>query len=1376
MNAIVDGLGSSSGGPGGLDLFLKSAILIALALGARRILGRRARLGSAAGHAGLVALLALPVANRLGPPLVVRLPAAGANTPGPIEPPSTPEPDRFDLDPSRFATGAGVVVEAGPAAVAVPARSSGPIIAQAPPTPTPVPARPTDWAAVAAGAYLAVASLLLAKLAVSLGAVARLVRRSVAVDDPAWLEALERIRARLGIARPVGLAWSTRVGVPVVVGWRRATILLPVEAAGGTPGGHVEAILIHELAHVRRGDYAWNILARLVEAIYWPQPLAWLLGRAVAESRELACDSFCVGLLGGPAGYREALIATAEGLIRRPGPALGLAIAGRSRLGRRVAAIDRDPGDSRCLAPRAVRVALAASAVLLAAALGPGRVTRAEPQAAPAPIPAPAPSGPRTLRLRVVSAATGRPVPHAEVRVWMALRDDDWRTADAEGRLAIVHSTGPADRTVGVDAWSDGFAMQRHNWGQDPKLPIPDEATLKLQAGESLGGIVRDEAGRPVAGAKVYLWSHNYKRKDPTELLYDLRSTTGPDGRWHTGGAPETTGDLLGFYITHPDYLSDREYVSGRARPPIADFRAGKAESVLKTGVPIVGRVVDPAGRGVPGALVISTDQPGNLFSGLEKYGVRTDPDGNFRTGQVKPGDWHLVVRASGFGPAALAIKVRGDAPHFESRPVRAGSVAGREDVDAGLVAASVEIQLPKAVRFVARVVEPSGRPIEGAFVNIDTWRGYRCLGVFLYSDADGRARWDDGPEDALTINADRTGYRGLSMVRATAGNGEVALTLLPSLSISGTVRDSETRKAVAGARFEYGACDPKSGEVATWEKPPELGPTTLYQWQLSANFPVTADTYRFRITAEGYLPFTSRIFESKERVVTGYDVSLVPGSPAGPRATATRPDGRPLAGATVHRISTDERSQPAEPGADARMVKTSADGTFAIPQGNGADVVLIRGDGSYGLATIKELAGSPAIATRPYGRIEGRYVVGDRPAANRPVELEGRISFGPSRSRAYYRSETATTDADGRFAFERIIPAPDLRISPGRRPEEPGGPWSAGLPVRVEEGRTTTFTLGGTGRAVVGRVAQPEGRDRSVDFSRRSSFAIETDRTNSPIPLDLLRGRTSLAQPGWSDWLTAYPATPAERAYTEGRVAMSIDLAADGSFRIDDVPPGFYRFSIRVNRQRFGGPAAPEFEVISRPLVVSGGWADGPIVLDDLRPRPRVTLKAGDPAPRFEVVSTEGRTLTVPDDFRGRFLLLDFGTLWDDQSRLQLVRMNGVAARFGKDVRFAMLSLILAADGDEARRFVAEKGQAWPQAIVGPLNNPIASSCGIDDDDVPATVLIGPDGRVIATDRGNFRNEEAIARAMSLPETPPPAPAPPRPAGEPRRDPIVPR
>ncbi len=236
---------------------------------------------------------------------------------------------------------------------------------------------------MAVAGYLLIVAAMLARVIASLAAVGRLRRAATSVDDPAWLSALERCRRKLGIGRQVGLAWSPRTGIPVVFGWLRPIVLLPDSLAGREPGGLADAILLHELSHVRRGDYPWNVALRLVQAIYWPHPLVWLLGRTIAEGRERSCDAVCVHELG-DASYGETLLAVAAGVPRRSSPAIGLAMARTSGLGRRLARIATGRGEAHPLPRPTVRVLIVGIALFAAGMVGAVRFTRAAAIAVPA--------------------------------------------------------------------------------------------------------------------------------------------------------------------------------------------------------------------------------------------------------------------------------------------------------------------------------------------------------------------------------------------------------------------------------------------------------------------------------------------------------------------------------------------------------------------------------------------------------------------------------------------------------------------------------------------------------------------------------------------------------------------------------------------------------------------------------------------------------------------------------------------------------------------------------------------------------------------------------------------------------------------------------
>jgi len=119
--------------------------------------------------------------------------------------------------------------------------------------------------------------------------------------------AVARLSKRLHIYRPVRLLESTRVDVPTVIGWLKPVILLPVSALAGLSQAQVEAILAHELAHIRRHDYLVNLLQALLETLLFYHPAVWWLSGRIRAERENCCDDLAVSLCGDPVAYARAL-------------------------------------------------------------------------------------------------------------------------------------------------------------------------------------------------------------------------------------------------------------------------------------------------------------------------------------------------------------------------------------------------------------------------------------------------------------------------------------------------------------------------------------------------------------------------------------------------------------------------------------------------------------------------------------------------------------------------------------------------------------------------------------------------------------------------------------------------------------------------------------------------------------------------------------------------------------------------------------------------------------------------------------------------------------------------------------------------------------
>jgi beta-lactamase regulating signal transducer with metallopeptidase domain len=328
-----------------LDILTKSTLVLLLGLTATWLAARaRASVRHLLLASTLGALLVLPLAAALTPDLVVA-----------IQLPRLVDPGTPPADVTTIARAQPPMRSDGPVSAAVPSLDGAREAWQA--------------AGMSIGGALRLlwatgALLLLLSLATAVRRV-HAVRRS-GIPWLAGQAAAAELADASGIRRPLTVILHEDVSAPVTFGWSRPTIVLPVDARGWSDSD-LRRAFVHELEHVRRGDWPMQLAARTICAAYWFHPLVWIAWRRLCLESERACDDAVVSRTE-HADYADQLVTLAERLSRGQAQPM-LAMANRSDLSVRVRALlDRSQLRGRAGASLVVATLAAAGVVVLALA------------------------------------------------------------------------------------------------------------------------------------------------------------------------------------------------------------------------------------------------------------------------------------------------------------------------------------------------------------------------------------------------------------------------------------------------------------------------------------------------------------------------------------------------------------------------------------------------------------------------------------------------------------------------------------------------------------------------------------------------------------------------------------------------------------------------------------------------------------------------------------------------------------------------------------------------------------------------------------------------------------------------------------------------
>jgi beta-lactamase regulating signal transducer with metallopeptidase domain len=321
----------------GLSILLKATLVLALGLAAARLARRqRASLRHLVLAVTFAALLALPLMLLAGPQVSIQLSSASmaATRPLPVAPVTATVTAGA---PASFATASGRRIEL------------------------------PSWMTIAAGAWGLGTFLIVVSLISDLWRVRRLVRQGLP-----WIDLQRRVTVLAddaGLRRRVDVVTHEEVSAPFVYGVGRPSIVLPADASGWIDAD-LDRALVHELEHVRRGDWLVQVVARFATACYWCHPLVWVAWRRLCLEAERACDDAVVQRAE-RTDYAEQLVTMARRMSRmNVQPVLGM--ANRSDLARRVSAL-LDATQRRGRVGVAPAAAAIGAAALICVAIAPVR-------------------------------------------------------------------------------------------------------------------------------------------------------------------------------------------------------------------------------------------------------------------------------------------------------------------------------------------------------------------------------------------------------------------------------------------------------------------------------------------------------------------------------------------------------------------------------------------------------------------------------------------------------------------------------------------------------------------------------------------------------------------------------------------------------------------------------------------------------------------------------------------------------------------------------------------------------------------------------------------------------------------------------------------
>jgi beta-lactamase regulating signal transducer with metallopeptidase domain len=609
------------------------------------------------------------------------------------------------------------------------------------------------WSRAAVPLWFAGVLVLSIRLAFGWRDVRRIRRASNEPLTGRWTERVTSLTERLRISTPVRVAQSAMVQVPTLIGWVRPVILIPASVVSGLTTAQLEAVIAHELAHVRRHDYVANIVQTAAEILLFYHPACWWISKQIRAEREHCCDDIAVSVCGDGVLYAEAL-ANLETLRSGPQPFSLAATDGvlMRRVRRLVAAAPAETNWWPTWA--AAAVPLTAVAILTLSTTTPAQSISSDEG---------------IVQGQVVDARSGRPVPGATVEISGGDRSQQALTTD-EGRYE-VRGLAPGEYNVRVQArryiaaeYGQRYANERASMLDVRGGRYTTGINVRLEPAGVVTGRVFDDRGEGLAGVEVELLADRimpdgirpvgvgfaqteaggaYRFDDVRPGDYYVRAYASPSVRPSRGASGQVYGSTFYPGVTRSE-LGQRLRLSSGQELFGVDFTLATMPTRRVSGV-----VVDPAGALRPRTRVHLRAVSHNSTD--VQYDGNVESNGRFEVANVVPGNYLISVIEPGSMTArwmrtTRSLSVDDDVVDLELRARLGARVEGRVVRDA----------------FVTRSLDPTGVSVTFAYrLSGDGSSGFGWGGI-IARGRDGALRI--GPDGAFSTESPG----GMSVIRVS--------------------------------------------------------------------------------------------------------------------------------------------------------------------------------------------------------------------------------------------------------------------------------------------------------------------------------------------------------------------------------------------------------------------------------------------------------------------------------------------------------------------------------------------------------------------------------------------------------------------------------